>query len=590
MTASLPLELARIHKIRPETGQHGFSKAEVSELMQGIYQRGDRIMLGFLVAHSALALALAAYHQTYLSAILVSVVSTGGFWLLVHFWPRTLFTRSMASIAQQAFVALHIYQMHGQPEQHFWFFTALTLMIVYQDWVCMWPGTLLIILQHVVFAILTNMGYQVMFFPEHHVDFTKLFFHFGIAIVHVALCGYFAVLLRRETLSEAWQRLQLTLAGEQKKALMEAQRLESLGLLAGGVAHDFNNLLMVIIGNAELAARRDATAEETQESVEEIKSAAHRAAELTRQMLAYSGRADLTVQPVNLSNVASDMASLLGSVISKKATVRYDLAPGLPLVEGDATQIGQVVMNLITNASDALGENAGEIVLSTGVDGGSVFVQVSDTGHGMDAETVQRVFDPFFTTKFTGRGLGLASVQGIVRGHGGTIQVTSKPGVGSTFRVLFPQAARPGRPLERVVPPAAHASENGGHGRTILVADDEPQVRRVAERALERAGYSVITAQDGQEALDRFRAHRGVISLVLLDMTMPTMNGAEACVAIRELAPEIPVIICSGYVGDDFAVSVRDLPDVSFLAKPYEVASLYRAVKCALGEAATLAG
>src|SRR3954468_4429380 len=220
-TGSLPLELDLIRRIRPGTKQHGFRPAEVSELMQGIYQRGDRIMLGFLIAHTVLALGLAAYYQTWASEIIVSAATRGGFALLVRLWPRTLFTRSMASVAQQAFVALHIYQMHGQPEQHFWFFTALTMMIVYQDWICLWPGTLLIILQHVVFAFLTNLGYHVQFFPEHHVDFTKLLFHFGIALVQVAMCGYWAVLLRDQTLSDAWQRLQLTLAGKQLATELE---------------------------------------------------------------------------------------------------------------------------------------------------------------------------------------------------------------------------------------------------------------------------------------------------------------------------------------------------------------------------------
>src|SRR3954453_15186696 len=204
LTATVPLELDLLRRLRPGVKQHGFRPAEGSEVMQGIYQRGDRIMLGFLIAHTVLALGLAAYYQTWASAIVVSAATLGGFALLVRLWPRTLFTRSMASVAQQAFVALHIYQMHGQPEQHFWFFTALTMMIVYQDLLCLWPGTLLIILQHVVFAILTNLGYHVQFFPEHHVDFTKLLFHFGIALVQVVMCGYWAVLLRDQTLTEAW--------------------------------------------------------------------------------------------------------------------------------------------------------------------------------------------------------------------------------------------------------------------------------------------------------------------------------------------------------------------------------------------------
>src|SRR3954471_22883070 len=221
LAPALPLELDLLRRLRPGASQHGFRPAEVNELMQGIYQRGDRIMLGFLVAHAVLALGLAAYYQTWASAIAVSAATVGGFALLVRLWPRTLFTRSMASVAQQAFVALHIYQMHGQPEQHFWFFTALTMMIVYQDWICLWPGTLLIILQHVVFAFLTNLGYHVQFFPEHHVDFTKLLFHFGIALVQVAMCGYWALLLRDQTLSDAWQRLQLTLAGKQLATELE---------------------------------------------------------------------------------------------------------------------------------------------------------------------------------------------------------------------------------------------------------------------------------------------------------------------------------------------------------------------------------
>jgi two-component system, cell cycle sensor histidine kinase and response regulator CckA len=360
-----------------------------------------------------------------------------------------------------------------------------------------------------------------------------------------------------------------------------------LGLLAGGVAHDFNNLLMIILANAELATHAIASDPPARESISEIRNAAQRAAELTRQMLAYSGRAKFVVHPIDLSAIVAAMASLLSSVISKKAVVRYELATHLPVVEGDETQIGQVVMNLMTNASDALGDEPGEILLSTGVEGSAVFIQVSDTGHGMDPETVERVFDPFFTTKFTGRGLGLASVQGIVRGHGGEIHVTSQRGEGSVFRVLLPamvQQAEPAPIVESRSPVKTREANVGGDGRTILLADDEVQIRMIAERTLTRAGYSVITANDGKDAVDRFRAHRADVSLVLLDMTMPTMNGAEACLAIRELAPQMPVILCSGYAAEEVAETVRDLAGISFLAKPYQSSALYRAIADALGD------
>ncbi|MES2177536.1 MAG: PAS domain-containing protein [Gemmatimonadota bacterium] len=221
MTASVQqpeLTLTHLEGLRP-TSSHGFTPGDERELMRGIYARGDRLMFWFLVSHTVLALALALFHGTWLATLAVSGAALGSFTLSAWLLPRTFFTRAYAGVAQQAFVALHIYQLYGQSEQHFWYFTAFTMMIVYQDWVCMWPGAILIIFQHTLFAALHNAGMPVHFFPEAHVGFSKLFFHFGIALVHVALCGYWALLLRKQTLGDAWQKLLLS----QDQRLLEAQ-------------------------------------------------------------------------------------------------------------------------------------------------------------------------------------------------------------------------------------------------------------------------------------------------------------------------------------------------------------------------------
>ncbi len=381
--------------------------------------------------------------------------------------------------------------------------------------------------------------------------------------------------------------------------LHETQRLEGLGVLAGGIAHDFNNLLVGILGNASMALavlpRGPA-----HDLVLDIQSAARMAADLTRQLLAYSGKGRFVIEPLDLSRLVKDSADLVEAAISRKAIVAHSLAPSLPAVEGDATQLRQVTMNLIANASDALGDLPGKIDVSTGVvdlgggrdpdaypegevrAGRYAYIEVKDTGHGMEPAQIPRIFDPFYTTRFQGRGLGLAAVLGIVRGHGGAILVRSTPGVGTTFRLLLPTSAGkvvPPPASARTPPPVAPARD-----ATVLIVDDEAVVRRVTERVLLRAGYKVLLAENGREALRIVEEHAAEISIVLLDLTMPELSGEETFIAIHALAPALPVVMTSGYAADTSTHLTKE-GLAGFLEKPYTGADLLTALDRALAKA-----
>ena len=287
--------------------------------------------------------------------------------------------------------------------------------------------------------------------------------------------------------------------------MQHSQKLESLGVLAGGIAHDFNNLLVGILGNAGLALMELAPESPVRRTVQNIEVAALQTAELTKQLLAYSGKGKFHVQPLNLSRLVEEITHLLKFSISKKAVLRTRLASDLPTIEADASQIQQVIMNLIINASEALGDKVGDIIASTGVvradrayladtllddhlpEGRYVYLEVTDTGCGMDKETRSRIFDPFFTTKFTGRGLGLAATLGIVRGHNGAIRLYSEPGQGTAFKVIFPSSEQAASAIEQ----SPEALEEWHGAGTILIVDDEEGVRFVASKALEKAGFTV---------------------------------------------------------------------------------------------------
>lgn len=380
-------------------------------------------------------------------------------------------------------------------------------------------------------------------------------------------------------------------------AIQHTQQLESLGVLAGGIAHDFNNLLMGVLGNAGLAKMEVAADTPVLASLQRIETAALRAADLTRQLLAYSGRGKFVVQPVNLSHLVEEMVQLLETVISKKAVLQLQLDPALPAIEADPTQMRQVVMNLITNASDALGTDAGTISICTGVqhatrkdlacavagqnlpEGQYVYLDVRDTGQGMDELTISKVFDPFFSTKFAGRGLGLAAVVGIVRGHRGAVKVQSQLGAGTLFRVWFPVAAGAVvAPTPTSVRPPAPSAIRG----SVLVVDDEESVRSVASLMLSRAGLQVYTAHDGQQALEMVLADPDRFDLVLLDMTMPRLNGDETLRAMRAVRSDLRIILSSGY-NEQESVERVGRGVTGFLQKPYSPADLIDKVRHALG-------
>jgi len=385
---------------------------------------------------------------------------------------------------------------------------------------------------------------------------------------------------------------------EEERRRLEAQvqhgqKLESLGVLAGGIAHDFNNLLMGILGNADLALQDLSPVAPSRAFLLEIEKASRRAADLCRQMLAYSGKGRFVVEAIDLSELVEEMAYLLKVSVSKKAILRYQFARGLPPVMADATQIRQVVMNLITNASEAIGDRSGAISITTGLqecdqsylrssvlddnlpEGKYAYFEVADTGTGMTPETQAKIFDPFFSTKFTGRGLGLSAVLGIVRGHKGAIRVYSEAGRGSTFKVLLPVSEEAARAAGCRPPPSEKEAEAPAKG-TVLLVDDDPTIRAVGRVMLERMGYTAILASDGREALEVFRARAGEIGAVVLDLTMPGMDGEECFRELRRRRPDLRVILSSGYNEQDVVQRFAGKGLAGFIQKPY-VMDLLRA-------------
>lgn len=376
-----------------------------------------------------------------------------------------------------------------------------------------------------------------------------------------------------------------------------SQKMESLGVLAGGIAHDFNNLLLGILGNADLALLDLPPDSRVRDFVEDISKAGKRAAELTRQMLAYSGRGNFLTIHTDLNELIEGMMHLLRASVSKKVEINTNLTPALPPIAADAAQVRQVVMNLIMNASDAIGDGNGVIMVSTGVmtcdreylsetylgreltEGAYVYIEVSDDGIGMDQETLGRIFEPFFTTKFIGRGLGLAAVHGIMRTHRGAISVSSRPGEGTTFRILFPTGER------EVVAPTVTADTTAlswqGSGK-VLVVDDEEIVRIVADTMLQRMGFEVHLASNGKEGIEVFRRSAGEFSLVLLDLTMPQMSGEEALRDILAIKPDAKVLLCSGYTEEKTNQQFAGKGVAGFVRKPYTLEILRQKIRAAL--------
>jgi two-component system, cell cycle sensor histidine kinase and response regulator CckA len=390
---------------------------------------------------------------------------------------------------------------------------------------------------------------------------------------------------------------------ENEEALQQAQKLESIGVLAGGIAHDFNNLLTGIMGNAGLA-RRAIAAGKTQQAaglLRDVLAASERAADLTRQLLAYAGKGRFLIMPVDLCKLVSEVSTLIRTSISKKITLVLDVPEDCPLIEADRAQLQQLVMNLVINGGEAIGDEAGTLTVRIRtehfterrerprtegfpiVTGDFVRIDVTDTGAGMDSETRSRIFEPFFTTKFLGRGLGLSAALGIVRGHRGAISVRSEPGQGTTFTVLLPVPRESRRP-QRISGHLGAEQDFQGVG-TVLVADDEEGVRSLVASVLQEAGYTVELAKDGAEAVERLRVLGGRVRLILLDLTMPILGGAEAATELRRLQPEIPIVAMSGYGDIEVMQRFSEAGVDDFLPKPFTPDELAAKVRDVLAPA-----
>ncbi len=376
-----------------------------------------------------------------------------------------------------------------------------------------------------------------------------------------------------------------------EKQVLHTQKLESLGVLAGGIAHDFNNILMSIIGNADLALMRINPSSPAVENLRRIEQASARAADLAKQMLAYSGKGKFVIESINLNILLEEMLHMLEVSISKKVILRFNYASILPSVEADATQMRQIIMNLVINASEAIGEKSGVIAITTGCmdcdknylkdvwlnenikEGLYIYLEIADTGCGMDKETLAKLFDPFFTTKFTGRGLGMAAVLGIVRGHNGAIKVYSELNKGTSFKILLPASDRPAE----IFNDSSQYDEWQGSGKVLLV-DDEETVRGIGKEMLQELGFTAVTANDGREAVAIFKCDPE-ISFVILDLTMPHMDGEQCFRELKLIDPGAKVIMSSGYNEQEVTQKFAGKGLAGFIQKPYKLSVLKEAIR-----------
>jgi signal transduction histidine kinase/CheY-like chemotaxis protein len=385
--------------------------------------------------------------------------------------------------------------------------------------------------------------------------------------------------------------------------LRQTQKLESIGVLAGGVAHDFNNLLVGILGNSSLALEVLPENSQVRPLLQDVLLAGQRAADLTRQLLAYSGKGRFVVQPLNLSGLVREISGLIQPSIPKMVRLRLDLDFNLPLIQADSSQLQQLIMNLVINGAESIGDRAGVVAVTTKScdiageaipraippteirPGRYVCLEVKDNGAGMDAQTMSKIFDPFFTTKFTGRGLGLAAALGIVRGHRGGIEVESSPGEGATFRVYLPAAGGAERePYDDV----SHEDLSGAG--VVLFVDDEEVVRNFARSCLQLYGYKVLVAANGREGLEAFSRAADQISVVILDVTMPVMSGEEASREMQRIRPDVRIILSSGYNEAEATRRFAGRGLAGFIQKPYTATDLGQKVKAARQSSATMQG
>ncbi len=380
--------------------------------------------------------------------------------------------------------------------------------------------------------------------------------------------------------------------------LREAQRMESLGLLAGGIAHDFNNLLTGVLGNALLLKEEIAGSDHLESTVDNIAAAAQRAAELTRQMLAYSGKGQYVVEAIDIAKLTKEMIALVTASASKRVVFELEAEGGPLVAKADGTQLRQVILNLLTNGADAIGDEAGGVSVhlsrrqlhSEELDDlllvlkdekkEYLVIEVQDSGRGMTDETRLRMFDPYFSTKRTGHGLGLAAVLGIVRSHAGSIRVQSKPSMGTRVTVFIPASLLT---ASSEVSLLELADSSPITSQTVLVVDDEQMVLTVARSILERSGFTVLEASDGTIGIATFKARKDEIRAVVLDLVLPDMNGQDVLKELRAIRPALPVLLVSGFA--DLGMRRSSMGDhTDFLQKPYSPRNFIDALNAIIAE------
>ena len=506
--------------------------------------------------------------QTEIHPIAVYLVPVAGLAAASQFGRFSRRAQSAAvTVGLLSSAALAIYLTDGLTEMHFVYFFYLVALSLYEDWIVFGIAIGFVVIQH-AFGSAIGLGHVF-----HHAGSTWpwALMHGGFVLATAVVCVV------------SWhlsEQVRGDLLVAQRRA-QEAQRLESLGLLAGGVAHDFNNLLVGVLGYAGLVKAQLSDDSPLHRYVEAIELAGTRATDLTKQMLAYGGRTKLERTRVDISQLARDMAQLVQAGLSKQIKLDLQLAERDTTVLGESGQLSQVIMNLITNAAESFGDEPGTVVVRTAataaddeLNGHHVLIEVTDSGAGMDAETQERLFEPFFTTKFTGRGLGLAAVSGVVHSHGGRIDVTSKLGDGSQFRVYLPGVE--GEPAESHSTEDTNRDASRSYTGRVLVVDDDPTVREVVASALATVGLDVSSVEGGGAAVAQVRAAAPRYSLAIVDMTMPGMSGIETVRELRLLQPSLPIILSSGYSVD--SVDRSNLHEVAFLHKPYTLAELVEQV------------
>ncbi|MGV3516792.1 response regulator [Luteitalea sp.] len=545
-------------------------------VMAPIYAEGDRYCRYFILFHFAIGLALAPFYDTWLMAVVVGALAAAMFFGVAWLAPGTLLTRCIAGVSLQAFVALHIYQLHGQPEMHFFFFSAFTMLIAYQDWRAPWPGALLIIGQHIWFAYLENSGVEMNFFPGE-VAFWQLFFHFGIAILHVAVCSHWAARLRRDTLREAWDQRRLDVALRKAEAGMVTR-----SRFLATMSHEIRTPMSGVLGMLTLLERTPLT-DDQQEFLRIARRSGEGLLGVINDVLDFSkleaGRVVIEQLPLDIRAILSDVHDLLLPQARQKGLALTTALPDVLPAEllGDGARIKQILLNLVGNALKFTA--AGHVQVTASLEPlqasrVQLRLTVADTGIGMSADTVAGLFTEFTqadagtTRRHGGTGLGLAISQRLARLLDGELAVATELGQGTTFTLVVPLTVDESAPARSGPIDAPDASVSALPLR-VLVVEDHPVNQLVAVRLLEQESCVVTVAGNGLEALAAIE--HTTFDLVLMDCHMPAMDGFDATRAIRAAAgacQAVPIVALTASVMEEDRARCLAAGMNGVLAKP----------------------